>query len=282
MLSNSPVKSYQTIGHYFLAVATHRVANGNTDIAKRLFETVAGSAPDTYKLKAMLALGSIAIRRKDFDSAMCYFQETARGDLNASLQAIRGIGVLKSFAGDHRHAIRDLESILPAMKYAPPHIYFDLLNSYAVELGEVGRKDEARSIMRFVLASPFIQAYPEWRETAEDLRPSRRSMVTVGAIPYNVLAMPEREPNQRRLPEPTPAQIFDLAKWKKQMAKSKKKNGKKPPEATSPPDMLYQIINLYTDSDITDEQRRRMFEAIMNIANEPSKPEPSDPDEPAS
>src|SRR5262245_49036046 len=69
MLSNLPGKSYQAIGHYFLAVATHRVANGDTHAARRLFELAVDSAPDTYKAKATLALGSLSLRRKDFDEA---------------------------------------------------------------------------------------------------------------------------------------------------------------------------------------------------------------------
>ena len=47
---------------------------------------------------------------------------------------------------------------------------FDYLNSLAVELGEVGRKYEARNVIKHVLESPFTIAYPEWLETADDLK----------------------------------------------------------------------------------------------------------------
>src|SRR5207302_5183093 len=157
VLSRIPSKDYQAIGHYFLAVATHRKGKGDWHEARRLFELAVDTAPDAYKVKATLALGSLSLRRNDFDSAFCYYQETIKaGKLSvAGLHAIKAISVLKAMEGSHTQAVKDLESILPVIKYAPPHIHLDILNSYAVELSEVGRKDEARNIMRLVLASPF-------------------------------------------------------------------------------------------------------------------------------
>ena len=62
---------------------------------------------------------------------------------------------------------------MPLARYSQPHLYFVYLNSLAVELGEAGRKYEARNIIRHVIASPFAFAYPEWRETGEDLREAK-------------------------------------------------------------------------------------------------------------
>src|SRR5207237_6717468 len=140
------------------------------------------AAQDAYKLQAMLSLSALSFRKSDYDSTLYYFQETLKaGKLSvAGIQAVRGISVLKAIEGSHTQAVKDLESILPVIKYAPAHIYFDLLNSYAVELGEVGRKDEARNLMRVVLASPYAFAYLEWRETASDLRHARRNSVAHG------------------------------------------------------------------------------------------------------
>jgi tetratricopeptide (TPR) repeat protein len=77
MLANLPIRSYQATGHYFLAIATHRKANGDWDKAKRLFECATDTAPDAYKVKAILSLGALAFRRRDYDSAIYYYQETA-------------------------------------------------------------------------------------------------------------------------------------------------------------------------------------------------------------
>jgi hypothetical protein len=100
------------------------------------------------------------------------------------MQAIRGTSTIRAIEGSHTHAVKDLESILPLIKYAPPRTYFDVLNSYAVELGEVGRKQEARNISRIVLASPLALVYPEWRDTAEDLKPANRAFISVPQIEY--------------------------------------------------------------------------------------------------
>jgi hypothetical protein len=279
MLSSVPIKNYQAIGQYFLALATHRVANGDTDIARKLFKAAIVTAPDAYKLKAMLALGSIAIRRKDFDSAIWFFQETTRGKLTtASLQAIRGISILKAMEGSHAQAVEDLESILPLMKYAPAHIYFDILNSYAVELGEVGRKDEARNVIQVVLASPFAHVYPEWRETAEDLRPVRRSFVTIGASPSNVLAMPEPEPSEQPELQPKPARILSFMKWKKKIDKrNKEKQIEKSLDEMSFQEMGFKLLELITTNHADEYQMHQILAFVMNLFSSPVKP----PDKPS-
>jgi tetratricopeptide (TPR) repeat protein len=296
MLSNIPIRSYQAIGHYFLAIATHRVANGNWDEAKRLFELAVDTAPDAYRVKATLSLGALSMRRNDFDSTLYYYRETIKaGKLSAaSLIATRGIATVKSIEGDHRSAIADLEQVMPVMKYAPAHIYFDVLNSYAVELGEVGRKDEARNVMRVVLASPFAQAYPEWRETAEELKPSRRSFVAVGSPSFNVFAMPEREPSKRRTFEPIPARVLDLAKWKKKMTKKERddKKGDKginrddperygdiPLADMSASDMAMRLLEIITENRADEHHMRKILEYAEKVFSEPSQP---DPDKPAS
>ena len=282
LLANFPLKPYQAIGHYFLAVAANSKGNGDQNEAKRLFELVVDTAPDAYKAKSIMSLGALAFHRGDFDSAHNYLQQTLHSEKLsvAGLQAIRGISVLKSFAGDHAHAIRDLENILPVIKYAPAHIYFDLLNSYAVELGEVGRKDEARNIMRVVLVSPFVFAYPEWRETAQELNPSRRSMVTIGAIPYNVLSMPERQHGEPISLQPKPARVLSFAKGKKKMdKKDKDKETQKSIEEMSFKDLGFKLLEIITTNQADEDQMRLIVAFAMSLFAEPSKP---DPDKPAS
>jgi hypothetical protein len=51
ILSNIPIKSYQSTGHYYLAVATNSRGNGDQDAARRLFESVADIAPNPYRAK---------------------------------------------------------------------------------------------------------------------------------------------------------------------------------------------------------------------------------------
>ena len=286
ILSNIPITSYQAIGHYFLAVAANSKGNGDQEKARRLFELTMDMAPDAYKVKAMLSLGAVSFHKKDFDSAFYFFRETIKaGSLSvASVQAIRGISILKGIEGHHKHALKDLEALLPVIKHVPPHIYFDLLNSYAVELGEAGRKDEARNISKLVLASPFAYAYPEWQQTAEDLKGASRSFVVVDQSPYvppNVLPMPAFERDNAEPPSwaGQPAQVVNYEQWIKKMGKGKKSNGGKKVDDMTVQELMMQIVHIYTSPTTTDIQRRKIFAAIERIMAEPDKPEPS-PDEP--
>lgn len=184
LLSHIPIKSYQAIGYYFLAVAANNVGNGDQEQARRLLELTVETAPTQYKSKALLSLAAVSINTGAFDSGFYYYNEAINATgLNAgSIEALKGVAVLKAIEGYHSHAIKGLENMLPLIKYAEPRLYFDYLNSYAVELGEAGRLQEARNVSRLVLASPFIHAYPEWQETARDLKEPSHSFVTVPSI----------------------------------------------------------------------------------------------------
>ena len=287
MLANIPIKSYQAIGHYFLAVAFNNKGNGDQDEARRLFELVAETAPIQYRGKAILSLGAVSFNTRDFDSALYYFKETLKmGKVSiASIEAIRGMALLNAIEGCHTQAIKNIESILPIIKHAPAHTYFDILNSYAVELGETGRKQEARNISQIVQASPFAYAYPEWQQTAEDLKGASRSFVVIDPSPYippNVLPMPAFERDNAEPPSwaGQPAQVVNYEQWIKKMAK-RKKNGdkKKPYDQMDEREMFLEIMNLYSSDNTTDEQRRRIFKAVIGAMSEPDKPTP-EPDEP--
>jgi hypothetical protein len=85
---------------------------------------------------------AVQFHNRDFDSALYFYQETTKaGKLSAaSLHAVKATSVIRAREGNHKRALKDLENILPVIKYSPSHIYFDLLNSYAVELGEGAAK----------------------------------------------------------------------------------------------------------------------------------------------
>jgi len=203
ILSKIPIKDYQAIGWYFLAVAANSVGNGDQDEAKRLFEFVVDNAPDSYKAKAILSLGALAVHRNDFEFASHYFRETIKAEKlgTASLQAIRGVSLLKSIEGFHKSAIADIEGILPLVRFAPLKLRLDCLNSYAVELSEVGRLQEAESISSLVIASPLSRFYPEWQETLSDVRSKRkrRSTVTISRPPIEEEREAETEVVENKL-----------------------------------------------------------------------------------
>lgn len=158
VLINVPIKTYQAIGHYYLAVAFNNCGKGELDKAKKLFELAADTAPLKYQAKAILSLAAVSAHQKDPDAELYYFAETLKvssSNIGTRLTALRGIAVHKAREGYHPKALKDLERDLPMINYASPEVCFSHLNALAVELGEVGRIHEARNISRIEVAFRF-------------------------------------------------------------------------------------------------------------------------------
>ena len=277
LLLNIPIKEYQLIGQYYLYWCRYR--NHECDIAS--LEAIIDHTR-TYKAQALLSRGTLEYDHRRHQEAFYFYAEAlkARPNVSEYIAISRAIAVAKATDGFHKLALTDMEKLLPIIKHAEPRLYYDFLNSYAVELGEAGRKQEARNISRFVLASPFAHAYPEWQETANDLMGINRSFVAFNRTPYlsrTVLPMPVVEYVESVVKLDKPARVFELEKWKKKMAKGRKKNGdKKPYDEMDEREMFLEIMQLYASDDTTDEQRRRIFNAVVGILSEPDKPEPDD------
>ncbi len=166
--------------------------------------------------------------------------------------------------------------MLPLLRYADPITYYDCLNSLAVELCEAGRLEEARNISNIVLASPYAFAYPEWRETSDEiaLREYRhsRSLVWISqAVPYNVLPLPERS-NEITVPTQQPARVLNYTDWKNKMVKEPNgNNDEEKLDDLSGGDLVMKLLNLVTDDNVTDEQRRKILEYAAKIISYPKK-----------
>jgi tetratricopeptide (TPR) repeat protein len=212
LLLNIPIREYQLIGQYYLYWCGYR--NQECDIAS--LETIIDHTR-IYKAQALLSRGAIEYDNRRNQEALYFFTEAlkARPNVSEYIAISTAIAVAKAVDGFHNLALSDLEKLLPIIKHAEPRLYFDYLNSYAVELGEAGRAQEARNVSRLVLASPFIRAYPEWQETAQDLREPNHSFVTVPSIEYEpveIEARPKVVPIQPQQPiEPEePAKVISF------------------------------------------------------------------------
>ena len=250
-------------------MAINSAGKGDQQRAKELFELVADSVPGQFKARAILSLAAVMANTCDFDSEGYYLIESIKASesINSILRVQRGIALYKAREGYHKQALRDLESMLPVMRLAPPFLYFDYLNSLAVELGEAGCKDEACNVIGHVLASPYAHAYPEWRETAHDLMPANRSFIVPNPSPAQMgklLTMPIAEPAER-VKQDKPAGIINLQQWKTKMGKDKdKEEGKYSPNMAEDK-MLREIINLFTADDMDREVKFQMLESIAVI-----------------
>src|ERR1051325_1069379 len=143
VLSYSPIQEHRYIGSYYLAWCAYRKGEN----AQKAFEEVVEKSI-TYKAKGLISLAAVTSVNGDYHIGSKYYAEAVRIDASPSIivPAARSIAVIKSLEGSHKSALADLERIAPLARHAGPKIYFDYLNSLAVELLEVGRVTESQNI----------------------------------------------------------------------------------------------------------------------------------------
>lgn len=181
ILSNIPIEEYQHIGQYYLGWCGYRKGQ-NTQAS---FETVVEQS-DAFRTKAFLSLAGLEIANSNYSDAVRFYQEAAKWSQNPStfILAAKGIAVFKAQEGSHETALKELQALYPIARYSTDRVYYDYLNSLSVELCETGNITEAQNVSRIVLASPYISAYPEWRETDNeiDLKAYKSHSVSVADI----------------------------------------------------------------------------------------------------
>jgi tetratricopeptide (TPR) repeat protein len=208
-------EKYHNIGLYYKALCVKR--EGRIEEARSLLSEVAERASPQYRARATMSLAAIAIDLGDYDTALLLHTEagwmaTNYGceDLFAAVHARKMIAVIKSVWGDHRGALADLEGLWPVVSAVKHHLaglYYDYLNSLAVEMAAVGKLSEAERVSRIVQASPLARAYPEWRQTYSDIaRKIRQPSGSILIIGNSVAVEPAsaRDANKTESHEPTP------------------------------------------------------------------------------
>jgi hypothetical protein len=75
ILANLPIKSYQAIGYYYLAVSYNNCGSGDLEKAKGLLTLAADTAPPRFRAKAILSLAAVSAHLKKPDAALYYFTE---------------------------------------------------------------------------------------------------------------------------------------------------------------------------------------------------------------
>src|SRR5262249_16723 len=151
----------QCMGTYYPLLSSSLTAN-NADFSRMKSELVriADSAAPGLRERGMLQVARTHFRSGDLPTAFGHFAEVARAakglDPLTYLQAQRYAAVCRSIEGDHSGALshlNQLQPVLDAFRYVYPTEYLDQLNSRAVELGQLGRVDEARRLLAIPLAS---------------------------------------------------------------------------------------------------------------------------------
>ena len=252
--------------------------SGDREQAKNMLEQVAQSGAGTYQARALLSLGTLEAAKQDFASEARYYLEAfkASHSLSTKVEAIRGIAVIKAKEGYHKSSVKDFEKFMPLAMNSDPLTYNLYIGSLAVELAESGRIYEARNISRIVINSPFAFAYPELRETWQDLAlrgyKSRSSVPVIQSFfkpkkTQNVLNFSEREhsENNRRSPFFQPSEVTSLKDWTNKMVKEPNGDDKPLPEDMTAQDMAMKILELITDNKDDEEKIRKLMESAIKI-----------------
>ncbi|MGH9824697.1 MAG: tetratricopeptide repeat protein [Blastocatellia bacterium] len=142
-------------------------------------------AAPAYKPRAILTLAATYLDAGDASESAALCVEALRAsrgtDVLSDLQALRNIAVTQAIRGDHKAALAMLESPLPTARSLNvwyPADFLCHLNSLAIELGEVGRVEEANRVIDLVLRSPFAKNRPQWHDTKVELATKSRLVFT--------------------------------------------------------------------------------------------------------
>lgn len=277
---------YQNIGLYYEAAALN--LRGRFTDVRSLLERLIEKLPQSFRAKSLTALSSSYLVTGDFRSSLSLCIEAGRAaicndlyDPQSIIISQRNIAIIKSITGNHPGALADLEKTLPLVRMLgrwQPYLFYEQLNSYAVELGEVGRIQEAKNICKIVLASPYASAYPEWRETWNELQirgyHTPRSFVPVrqkASYKENVVDLPVSESNADRQSTPNqsgkPARLLNFVDWKEKMVNEPDDNSHndKPSEELDEREKLLRIIQLASSRDRTEGELDSILKAIEEI-----------------
>jgi tetratricopeptide (TPR) repeat protein len=258
------------IGDYYEAFYLTRT--GQYEESQRNLNRALVSAPESYKAKALIALGGLEERRGNFDEALRFRIEVPKfNNIPFTLESNFGVAALLGMQGDHIQAIKILESLLPNLRLLKgTTLYFDYLNSYAVELGDTGRVNEALDVIQTVVKSPYVPSFQTWRETEHELAlkayKSRSTISFIQKKKDNLLYLSEHERSERhrRSPFEQPRGVTTIADWKKKMVKEPNGNGEES-EDMSPQDMAMKIVEMITKNREDEESLRKLMEYAKEL-----------------
>ncbi|HKV38648.1 MAG TPA: hypothetical protein VJX67_05510 [Blastocatellia bacterium] len=149
---------------------------GETARAAEILDGVLYRVDPEFRPRATLALARVHFDTGRLISSAPIYLEAARAaeksDPLTRVQALRMLAIIRSIDGDHSGALADLERLLAPMRRLALHYpseYYHYLNSLAIELGEVGRIEEANRAIGIVLGSRLASQFPQWLDTKEEL-----------------------------------------------------------------------------------------------------------------
>jgi tetratricopeptide (TPR) repeat protein len=177
--SESPARA---AGLFYLAWCDNRA--GRTKEAQNTIAPLVNDhkAPSLYRTRALRLLALIKQREQDCDTAARLYRESAELSIAGSDHVSFSLSLLAAATlaadledfGQSLKLLREAAPVMQLVSRTHPHYKFMLLNNAAEALAHTGQIQEARRVIRHVLASPFARAYPEWLETAQEIEQQAR------------------------------------------------------------------------------------------------------------
>lgn len=183
-------RRYPFIGAYYRGLAALKSGSGDLNEAQRLLNTASEFAPASYRARALLSLGAVEGYKGNVSREFQHYANALRieqADYYTRIETSRAVALISALDGKHQRAVEQLEALYPVarnFRRINPRLYFDILNSLAVEYSECGRVEEAEAAIRPALNSPLAERINEYRQTATEIAEWRSSRVSV------VIAMP--------------------------------------------------------------------------------------------
>jgi hypothetical protein len=235
---------FDLIGNYYESIYLNHI--GLSDEARKKLERVSEHGPEKYRAKALISLGAVEEKRGNFDESMKFRLKATSFDIpSITLEAQHGMAVLLGIQGENKHALKHLESFLPLAKLINKDTpaYYDYLNSFAVELNDVGRTEEASNVINLALSTPYVPHYLNWIDTGKEIyrKSYRSSMVSMPKVRFE---KPQVEPKHESKPQAASVVSFPPLK--------------EAPEPQKPERLSPQEVNNLS----TDEKRELVLAAL--------------------
>jgi hypothetical protein len=171
--------SSESIGQYYQALANLRYGRGERETIAKTLSHLAECPLDQVRAASLVALSAFeSFDQKTSQTSINILREASslalkRNFLITYFQAQSSLSLTASINGDHKKSLKILKELYPAISSIEkryPQLTFDYLNSIAYELSCTGETEAAHKLITDVVKSPLVRIYPEWIETAEEIR----------------------------------------------------------------------------------------------------------------
>ena len=199
-----PVSSHaKTVARHYQSLCLYK-SGYFEDAREHLDDLLEGELDPRLRSRALVAKAATYFDVGEIDQSLLLYVEAGQvaRDCEPSvlMTSLRMAAVIKSIHGDHDHAAADLESLVSIGCRLRDHdSYCALLNSYAVELGEVGQIEQGLNVASKIAS--FAAIHPEVRETITELQsklPTRKHSVVVIHRPTEPVVAPQANPHRGR------------------------------------------------------------------------------------